>query len=64
MNIKPKTHVLSEGQRSALRRAVAEAQVWRGSMVGNPDTGPLDEFDRFIFKAKSALITLGIRPSK
>lgn len=39
----------------ALRRAVSEAALWRGTMTGNPDTTALDEFDRFIATAKEAL---------
>lgn len=38
-----------------LWRAVSEAEAWRGSMTGNPDPGPLEEFDAFIAKAKQAL---------
>ncbi len=39
----------------ALRRAVDEAEVWRGSMTGNPDPEPLEEFDAFIAEAREAL---------
>lgn len=39
----------------ALGWAVAQAEDWRGSLVGNPDPGPLEEFDRFIAQAKEAM---------
>lgn len=50
---------LTVAQRDALRRAVSEAESWRGSLVGNPE--PLEEFDEFIQVAKDALKALGIR---
>ncbi|WP_281686406.1 hypothetical protein [Pseudomonas citronellolis] len=39
----------------ALARAVEEAEAWRGSMVGNPNPGPLEAFDKFIKEAKQAM---------
>lgn len=53
---------LTVAQRAALRRAVSEAEGWRGALVGNPDPEPLEEFDEFIEVAKDALKALGIRP--
>lgn len=38
----------------ALKRAIEEAATWRGSMVGNPNTSDLKEFDRFIATAQEA----------
>lgn len=38
-----------------LRRAVDEASGWRGSMTGNPDPAPLEEFDAFIAEAREAI---------
>lgn len=35
--------------------AVGEAETWRGSLVGNPDEGPLERFDAAITKAKQAV---------
>lgn len=46
---------LTQSELRALSRAVSEAEAWRGSMTGNPDPGPLEEFDAFIAKAKQAL---------
>ncbi|UXX42089.1 hypothetical protein [Pseudomonas phage phiH2] len=46
---------LTQSELRALARAVSEAEAWRGSMVGNPDPGPLEEFDAFVAKAKQAL---------
>ena len=40
----------------ALKRAIDEAECWRGSLVGNPDPADLNEFDRFITTAKAALL--------
>jgi hypothetical protein len=37
------------------------AGEWRGAIVGNPDTAPLEAFDREILIAKAAL--LAIRPT-
>jgi len=37
-----------------LKRAIEEAACWRGSMIGNPDTSGLEEFDRFIATAEEA----------
>lgn len=53
---------LTRAQKSALVRAVSEAEGWRGSFVGDPDPYMLKEFDRFISKAKEALKALGLRP--
>lgn len=39
----------------ALARAVKEAESWRGSLVGNPDPQPLEDFDVFIAEAKEAM---------
>lgn len=39
----------------ALKRAIEDAECWRGELTGNPDTGALKEFDRFIATAKTAL---------
>lgn len=38
-----------------LKWAVDNAEDWRGSMTGNPDPGPLREFDENIKIAKGAL---------
>lgn len=38
-----------------LRNVIDEAEVWRGSMVGNPDPVPLQQFDAFIARARQAL---------
>lgn len=46
---------LTQSELRALARAVSEAETWRGSMTGNPDPGPLEEFDAFVAKAKQAL---------
>lgn len=46
---------LTQSELRALARAVSEAEAWRGSMVGNLDPGPLEEFDAFVAKAKQAL---------
>jgi hypothetical protein len=46
---------LTQSELRALSRAVSEAEAWRGSMTGNPDPGPLEEFDAFVAKAKQAL---------
>ena len=40
---------------SALKRAIEEAEGWRGSMIGNPDPEQLEEFDEFIATARKAL---------
>lgn len=42
----------------ALRRAVREAECWRGAIIGNPDTTELDKFDKFIATAKEAVSIL------
>ena len=47
--------ILRDKHVKALRRAIYDAQVWRGSMVGNPDTSQLEKFDRYIATAKEAL---------
>lgn len=39
----------------ALAWAVGEAESWRGSLVGNPDPGPLEAFDACVAKAKLAM---------
>jgi hypothetical protein len=39
----------------ALHWAVREAESWRGSMIGNPDTGPLEAFNAQIKLCKEAL---------
>jgi hypothetical protein len=46
---------LSPRHVKALARALREASTWRGTLVGNPDTGPLEEFDRFIATAKEGM---------
>ena len=35
--------------------AIARAEEWEGSMVGNPDTAPLERFQKRIKRAKYAL---------
>lgn len=40
------------------RRAIDEWDVWRGSMVGNPDTEPLEEHDAAVREARAALANL------
>ena len=47
--------LLSITQITYLRWAVDQAELWRGSMVGNPDTEPLEKFDQFISDARQAL---------
>ncbi len=46
---------LTTSELRALSRAVGEAEAWRGSLTGNPDTSQLEEFDAFVAKAKQAL---------
>jgi len=46
---------LTRYQVAALDWAVSEAEAWRGSLVGNPDTRPLVAFDRKVGIARSAL---------
>lgn len=46
---------LSPRHVKALARALREAKTWRGTLVGNPDTGPLEEFDRFIATANEGM---------
>lgn len=46
---------LSIQQIACLRRAIEQAELWRGSMVGNPDPEPIEEFDQFIVDARKAL---------
>lgn len=46
---------LSRAEIRLLAEAVSEANDWRGSLVGNPDPGPLDEFDARITKMKAAI---------
>lgn len=41
--------------RSCLRWALDQAENWRGSMTGNPDPRPLEEFDKRVRKCKEAL---------
>ena len=47
--------MLTPREYSALKWAVGEAETWRGSMIGNPDTSALDEFERRLNLAKIAL---------
>ena len=47
--------MLKRAHYRALKRAVAEAACWRGTLVGDPDPSGLEEFDAFIRKAKKAL---------
>jgi hypothetical protein len=39
----------------ALQLAIDEAAVWRGTLMGNPDETDLEEFDKFIATAQTAL---------
>jgi hypothetical protein len=39
----------------ALQMAVHEAEAWRGTLIGNPDPTPLQQFDAYIAIAKQAL---------
>lgn len=39
----------------ALRWAVGQAETWRGSYIGNPDSSELAHFDKCIKEAKAAL---------
>lgn len=50
-----KSTPVSQRHLSALKRAIDEAEGWRGSMIGNPDPEPLEEFDGFIATARKAL---------
>lgn len=50
-----KSSLVSQKYLSALKRAIEEAEGWRGSMIGNPDPEPLEEFDEFIATARKAL---------
>lgn len=38
-----------------LARAVEQAEEWRGALVGNPNPGPLQEYDAFIAQCKATL---------
>lgn len=44
--------------------AVQQAEFWRGSMTGNPDTAPLAAFDKQIKKAKEAIKAAKITKKK
>ena len=50
-----KSSLVSQKHLNALKRAIEEAEGWRGSMTGNPDPEQLEEFDEFIDTAKAAL---------
>lgn len=39
----------------ALSKAVTEAEMWRGTLVGNPDRTALEAFDKFIDTAREAV---------
>lgn len=39
----------------ALARAVSAFESWRGSLVGDPDPGPLETFDKDLSKMQQAL---------
>lgn len=39
----------------ALQRAIDEAEVWRGTLTGNPDPTALEEYDAFIATARAGL---------
>ena len=47
--------MITQSHIKALARAVIEAGAWRGTLVGNPDTTDLKEFDKFIAKADEAI---------
>lgn len=46
---------LSRAEIRLLADAVAEANGWRGTLVGNPDPEPLERFDAQIAKMKAAI---------
>jgi len=48
----------------ALQRAIDEATVWRGTLIGNPDTTDLEKFDKFIATAQTALDLVKIQQRK
>lgn len=50
-----KSSLVSQKHLNALKRAIDEAEGWRGSLIGNPDPEQLEEFDEFIDTAKAAL---------
>jgi hypothetical protein len=63
--MKPKTTLISEAfmlitrvQYKWLRWAVGQAEMWRGSLVGNPDVTELRNFDEAIKSCKETLKAL------
>lgn len=46
---------LPRGALKLLAEAIADAEVWRGGLVGNPDPGPLAAFDARIAAMRQAL---------
>jgi hypothetical protein len=50
-----KSTLVSQKHLNALKRAIDEAEGWRGQLIGNPDPGPLEEYDGFIAEARVAL---------
>lgn len=56
-------NALTKQELRMLRWAVREAAAWRGTLVGNPDPVPLQDFDACIKIAKTAVKKLGILSS-
>lgn len=46
---------LTKHEYRILRWAVVQAEAWRGSLVGNPDTTELDKFDAKVAEAFAIL---------
>jgi hypothetical protein len=46
---------LPRGAIKLLKEAIDEAAGWRGTLVGNPDPQPLEEFDSRIAAMRAAL---------
>ncbi len=46
---------LTKTEYAYLRWAIGQAEMWRGSLVGNPDTTALVQFDKHIRTCKHAL---------
>ena len=47
--------MLTEKHIKALKRAIDEAEVWRGSLTGSPYPEDLEAFDNFIATARQGL---------
>jgi hypothetical protein len=47
---------LTKGDIRALSWAIENADYWRGSLVGNPDTTALILHDEYVTRAKKAIV--------